>query len=61
MAQMAQPYDPAFGDPVFREAMTIMVNDINGFVYAGDRLNAITDTITWLRAHPDVAAYLLTA
>lgn len=32
---------------------------LNGFVYPGDRTNAIVDTIKALRADPDLAARLL--
>lgn len=44
------PHDPAFQE---------LVTAVNGFVYPGDRLDAIVFTLRVLRAHPDIAARLL--
>ena len=46
-------------DPEYSKKLTQLVETINGFVYSGDRLNAILDTLKALRANPDLASVLL--
>lgn len=48
------PFDPAYTD-----ALQDLATRVNGFVYSGDRLNALVDTVKVLRAHPDLARMLL--
>jgi hypothetical protein len=48
--------------PVYQEYSTDLsrlVEAVNGFIYQGDRLNAIVETVRVLRANPDLAARLL--
>lgn len=40
-------------------ALTRAVEAVNGFVYQGDRLNAIVDLLAYLREHPEDADRLL--
>lgn len=49
----------AFGVTVEDEALRQLVERVNGFVYAGDRLNAIVDAVKVLRADPELAARVL--
>jgi hypothetical protein len=46
-------------DPAYTVAVTTLVARVNGFVYAGDRFNAVVDTLRHLRADPQLAATLL--
>lgn len=41
------------------DALRTLAERVNGFVYAGDRLNAVVDTVKALRADPKLAAMLL--
>jgi hypothetical protein len=43
----------------YTEAMRVLVEAVNGFVYPGDRLNAVVETVEVLRADPDLARQLL--
>lgn len=45
--------------PAYTVALTTFVVRVNGFVYAGDRLNAVVDAVRHLRADPVLAATLL--
>lgn len=45
--------------PAFTTALSVLAERVNGFVYAGDRLNAVVDAIRHLRADPALAATLL--
>lgn len=33
-------------------ALQRLIEGVNGFVYHGDRLNAILETVSWLKEHP---------
>lgn len=46
-------------NPAYTVALTTLVARVNGFVYAGDRLNAVVDAVRHLRADPVLAAKLL--
>lgn len=48
---------PAHGK--FKLAMRELITRVNGFVSAGDRTNAIIETIKHLRADPNLAQQLL--
>lgn len=41
------------------EDLTVLVNQIMGFVYMSNSLNAIVDTVRVLRANPEFARKLL--
>jgi hypothetical protein len=45
------------------DGYTVLLHDlasrVNGFVYPGDRLTAVLDTVKVLRADPDLARQLL--
>lgn len=56
---VVRPAPPLPDEPAYGEALTELVNRVNGFVYAGDRLNAVVDTLRHLRADPQLAATLL--
>lgn len=43
------------------EALAELVTRVNGFVYAGDRLNAVVEAVRHLRADPALASRLLDA
>jgi hypothetical protein len=45
--------------PAFAAALGNLATRVNGFVYAGDRLNAVMDTVRHLRADPALASVLL--
>jgi hypothetical protein len=48
--------------PVYQDYSTDLcrlVETVNGFIYAGDRLNAVVDTVRVLRANPELARRLL--
>lgn len=45
--------------PPYTVALTDLVSRVNGFVYAGDRLNTVIDTVKVLRADPALARQLL--
>lgn len=44
----------------FSVAVNDMVIELNGFVYAGDKLTAYCDLIKWMRENPGKANFLLT-
>jgi hypothetical protein len=46
-------------NPDFRLYLTDLAERVNGFVYAGDRLNAVIDTVRALRADPKLLAELI--
>lgn len=46
-------------DPDYTVALTTLVSRVNGFVYAGDRLDAVVDAVRHLRSDPALAAKLL--
>lgn len=43
----------------YNEGLTQLVERVNGFVYQGDRLDAVIDTIAALRSDPGLARLLL--
>jgi hypothetical protein len=47
-----------FSDEDFEDLKALAVR-VNGFLYHGDRLEALIDTVKALRADPDLAARLL--
>jgi hypothetical protein len=55
------PEIPAIEEPATgaNEALKQLVERVNGFVYAGDRLNAIVEAVAVLRKDPDLARRLL--
>lgn len=46
-------------DDTYTDALRDLVIAVNGFPYAGDRLNAVVDTVKVLRANCDLARLLL--
>lgn len=46
-------------NPDFRLYLADLAERVNGFVYAGDRLNAVIDTVRALRADPKLLAELI--
>jgi hypothetical protein len=46
-------------DPKYRRDLEFLAQRANGFVYHGDRLNAVVDTVKVLRADPELARTLL--
>jgi hypothetical protein len=50
-------FDPPGGD--YSSDLRLLAGEVNGFVYQGDRLNAVLDTVQVLRANPELAARLL--
>ncbi len=43
----------------YADHLRALVEGVNGFVYPGDRMNAVIDTVKVLRANPDLAGLLL--
>lgn len=52
------PGDAASGDPFWLD-LTELVTRVNGFVYPGERTDAVLDTVKALRADPELADRLL--
>lgn len=46
-------------EPKVDKDLQVLAERVNGFVYAGDRLNAVLDTVRELKADPELAARLL--
>lgn len=46
-------------DAGYTAAVEELVTRVNGFVYAGDRLSAVLETVRELRADPDLARKLI--
>lgn len=40
------------------DALRDVVTAVNGFVYAGDRMDAIAAAVAWLQTHPEARAAL---
>jgi hypothetical protein len=45
--------------PDYSIDLSRLVEAVNGFIYAGDRLNAVVDTVRVLRANPELSRRLL--
>lgn len=59
MTARADELPPLPDGPPYTVALTDLVSRVNGFVYSGDRLDAVLDTIKVLRADPGLARQLL--
>jgi hypothetical protein len=46
-------------EPGYEDALRELVTGIDGYLYQGDRLEAILDTLRALRAEPELTAILL--
>ena len=57
-----KPYEARGLFPVLTDegadALRDVVTAVNGFVYAGDRMDAIASTVAWLQTHPEARAVL---
>lgn len=56
--QLRRRQEPELPEALDKDLRTLAVR-VNGFLYHGDRLEAVIDTIKALRADPDLAARLL--
>jgi N-acetylneuraminic acid mutarotase len=56
---VALPPGDAKSGSEFWAALRDAVGDINGFVYSGERTDAIIDTIKYLRTHPAMVKKLI--
>lgn len=56
---MNRDLPPLPADDDYTAALRDLATRVNGFVYQGDRLNAVIDTIKVLRADPALAQALL--